>query len=66
MKSSTPRERMLAALNNEVTKYVPCSFMLYKGLQQKSADYLDFLQKQIRPRFGTLCDDTSPAAGGGE
>jgi uroporphyrinogen-III decarboxylase len=47
MKSSTPRERMLTALNNEVTKYVPCSFMLYKGLHQKSADYLDFLQKQL-------------------
>jgi hypothetical protein len=43
----SPRDTMLAALNNEDINHVPCSFMLYKGLLEKSTDYLDFLTKQI-------------------
>jgi hypothetical protein len=38
---------MLAALNNEQTENIPCSFMLYKGLLENSDNYIDFLQKQI-------------------
>ena len=41
------REKMLTALNNEQTNYIPCSFMLYKGLLENSDNYIDFLQKQI-------------------
>ena len=43
----SPRENMLAALNNEQINHTPCSFMLYKGLLENSNNYIDFLQKQI-------------------
>ena len=45
--SFTPREKMLAALNNEQINQTPCSFMLFKGLLSESSNYLDFLSKQI-------------------
>ncbi len=45
--SFTPREKMLAALNNEQINQTPCSFMLFKGLLSESSSYLDFLSKQI-------------------
>ena len=45
--SLTSRERMLAAINCEALDYPPCSFMLYKGLQTASRDYVDFLEKQV-------------------
>jgi len=41
------RERMLAALNCKEPNLSPCSFMLYKGLQLESKDYLDFIEQQI-------------------
>ena len=43
----TSRQRMLAALSGQKPDYVPCSFMLFKGLWNKSATYLDFIQKQL-------------------
>ena len=47
MNQLSPRENMLAALNNEQINYTPCSFMLYKGLLENSNNYIDFLKKQI-------------------
>jgi len=47
MNSLTSREKMLAAINQEVSNQIPCSFMLYKGLLTNSSDYLDFLRRQI-------------------
>lgn len=43
----SPRDRMLAALNYELTDYTPCSFMMYKGLLVNCSNYLEFLQKQL-------------------
>ena len=43
----TSRQRLLAALRCQPVDYVPCSFMLFKGLWNKSGTYLDFIQKQL-------------------
>ena len=43
----TSRQRLLAALRCQPVDYVPCSFMLFKGLWNKSGTYLDFVQKQL-------------------
>jgi len=45
--SYSPRDKMIAAFNNEATNYTPCSFMMYKGLLSNSENYLQFLQKQL-------------------
>jgi len=38
---------MLAALNCQEPDHVPCSFMMFRGLQVKSASYQEFLEKQL-------------------
>jgi hypothetical protein len=43
----TSRQRLLAALRSQPVDYVPCSFMLFKGLWNKCGNYLEFLQKQL-------------------
>ena len=43
----TSRQRMLAALGCEEIDRPPCSFMLYKGLWEKSRDYLQFIERQL-------------------
>ncbi len=43
----TSRQRMLAALACQEPDHVPCSFMLFKGLHERSSSYLDFVQKQL-------------------
>ncbi len=46
-KEMTSRQRMLAALNHEEVDYVPCSFMMYKGLFSKCKSYLDFIRQEL-------------------
>jgi uroporphyrinogen-III decarboxylase len=41
------RQRLLAAMSHGDVDHVPCSFMLYGGLWQGSASYLDFIQRQL-------------------
>lgn len=43
----SPRERMLSALNCQVPDHVPCSFMIFGALHQRSASYLDFVERQV-------------------
>lgn len=43
----SPREKMMSAINRNDINYTPCSFMLFKGLLEKSSDYIDFLSKQL-------------------
>ena len=38
---------MLAALDRQEPDHVPCSFMMYKALHTASADYLEFVARQI-------------------
>lgn len=38
---------MLAAIDCKAGEFPPCSFMLYKGLQIASKNYLDFIKKQL-------------------
>ena len=44
---SSPRDRLLAAINCEAQKKAPLSFMLYKGLQMASRSYTDFIERQL-------------------
>jgi hypothetical protein len=43
----TSRQRMLAALSCQQPDHTPCAFMLFKGLQARSRNYLEFLQSQL-------------------
>jgi len=38
---------MLQALSCEAVDHPPCSFMLFKGLQSTSGDYLEFITRQL-------------------
>lgn len=46
-KNSHSRDRMLAALNRQVTDHSPCSFMLFGALLQNAQSYLDFVERQV-------------------
>jgi hypothetical protein len=46
-KTTTSRERMLAALNCQAPDYPPCSFMIFGALLHKSDSYLDFVARQL-------------------
>ena len=46
-RSMTSQSRLLAAISCQSVDHVPCSFMLFKGLWNKSATYLDFIQNQV-------------------
>jgi hypothetical protein len=41
------RQRMLTALSSQQPDHVPCSFMLFKGLQSSSRSYLEFMDAQL-------------------
>jgi hypothetical protein len=43
----TSRQRMLAALSCQSPDHTPCAFMLFKGLQTRSRNYMEFLQAQL-------------------
>ena len=43
----TSRERMLAALQNQESDYVPCSFMIFTALREKCKDPLQFIDRQL-------------------
>jgi len=44
----TSRERLLAALSHQEVDYVPCSFMIFRSLFERSRDDLDFIRQQLR------------------
>ncbi len=41
------KERMLAAINCEDTDHIPCSFMLFHNMRNRSADETEFVEKQL-------------------
>jgi len=41
------RERILTALENKKSSYVPCSFMIFSALQKKCKDQLEFMERQL-------------------
>jgi hypothetical protein len=41
------RERMLAAINCQVPDYVPCSFMIFRALQNRCRDQAEFVENQL-------------------
>jgi hypothetical protein len=41
------RERMLIALENRRSNYVPCSFMIFSALQEKCKDQFEFIERQL-------------------
>ena len=41
------RERMLIALENRQSNYVPCSFMIFSALAEKCKDQFEFIEKQL-------------------
>jgi uroporphyrinogen-III decarboxylase len=43
----TSRQRMLTALNCQVPDHIPCSFMMFRGLQTHCSSYQEFLEKQL-------------------
>jgi uroporphyrinogen-III decarboxylase len=43
----TSRQRMLTALNCQKPDHIPCSFMMFRGLQARCASYQDFLETQM-------------------
>lgn len=60
------RERMLAAVTGGGPDYVPCSFMIFYALREKSRDDLDFVERQVElgldavvelATWGTGCGD---------
>jgi len=40
------RERMLAAMGNRASDYLPCSFMIFAALQQRCKDQFEFIERQ--------------------
>lgn len=47
LRSMSSRQRMLAALECRPVDHVPCAFMIYGALLEGSADYADFVRRQI-------------------
>ena len=43
----TSRERMLAALACEPVDYVPCSFMIFRNMHERSSGQRDFVERQL-------------------
>jgi uroporphyrinogen-III decarboxylase len=50
----TSRQRMLAALTGQEPDHIPCAFMLFKGLQARSGNYLEFLEAQLKLGLDTF------------
>ncbi len=46
-KKYSSRERMLAALQNKETNYIPCSFMLFSALADRCKDRFEFTERQL-------------------
>ena len=42
------RERMLAALENRRTDYIPCSFMIFSALRGGCKDQFEFIEEQLK------------------
>jgi hypothetical protein len=45
--TASSRQRMLAALDCEVPDYVPCSFMLFNALRDRSQSHAEFIERQV-------------------
>lgn len=41
------RERMLIALENKESNYIPCSFMMFGALAEKCKDQFEFIERQL-------------------
>jgi len=41
------RERMLTALENKKSSYIPCSFMIFSALEEKCKDQFEFIERQL-------------------
>lgn len=41
------RERMLIALENKESDYIPCSFMIFSNLAEKCKDQFEFIERQL-------------------
>ena len=66
-KEMTSRQRMLAALERRKPDHIPCSFMMFRGMQARYTSYQEFLDKQLAlgldvcvevfPRMPTVVND---------
>ena len=52
--NQTSRQRMLAALSGQQPDHTPCAFMLFKGLQTRSGNYIEFLDAQLQLGLDTF------------
>lgn len=46
-RKSSSRERMLTALENKKSDYIPCSFMIFSALEEECKDQFEFIQRQL-------------------
>ncbi|TET12555.1 hypothetical protein E3J84_01400 [Candidatus Aerophobetes bacterium] len=46
-KKFSSRERMLMTLENKEADYVPCSFMIFRALNERCKDQFEFIERQI-------------------
>lgn len=44
---SSSREKMLTALENKESNYIPCSFMIFSALEEKCKDQFEFIERQL-------------------
>ncbi len=62
----TSRERMLAAITGGELDYVPCSFMIFYALREKSRDDLDFVKRQVELGLDAVVELTTWVTGCGD
>ncbi|GAH47201.1 unnamed protein product [marine sediment metagenome] len=46
-KKYNSREKMLIALENKESNYIPCSFMIFSALAEKCKDQFEFIERQL-------------------
>jgi len=46
-KKYNSREKMLIALENKESNYIPCSFMIFSALAEKCKDQFEVIERQL-------------------
>jgi len=46
-RKSSSRERMLTALENKESNYIPCSFMIFSALEEECKNQFEFIERQL-------------------
>ncbi len=47
MEKNSSREKMLIALENKESNYIPCSFMIFSALGERCKDQFEFIERQL-------------------